>query len=58
MATETLQSERIHHYLRPKKAFPNVWCAGCGNGIVMGALIRAIDQLGLDKDKVVVVSGI
>ena len=58
MATETLHSERIHHYLRPKKAFPNVWCAGCGNGIVMGALIRAIDQLELDKDKVVVVSGI
>ena len=58
MVTETLQSERIHHYLRPKKSFPNVWCAGCGNGIVMGALIRAIDHLKLDKDNVVVVSGI
>jgi len=48
----------MHHYLRPKKKFPNVWCAGCGNGIVMGALIRAIDTLKYDKDEVVVVSGI
>ncbi len=51
-------SEITHEYLRPKKKFPNVWCAGCGNGIVMGALIRAIHNLGLDKDEVAVVSGI
>jgi 2-oxoglutarate ferredoxin oxidoreductase subunit beta len=51
-------SDVTHHYLRPKKRFPNVWCAGCGNGIVMGALIRSIDKLGLDKDDVAVVSGI
>ena len=29
-----------------------------GNGVVMGALIRAIDSLGLSKDEVVLVSGI
>lgn len=51
-------SEITHEYLRPKKKFPNVWCAGCGNGIVMGALIRAIHNLGLDKDELAVVSGI
>jgi 2-oxoglutarate ferredoxin oxidoreductase subunit beta len=51
-------SEITHEYLRPKKKFPNVWCAGCGNGIVMGALIRAIHKCGLDKDNVAVVSGI
>ncbi len=51
-------SDATHHYLRPKKKFPNVWCAGCGNGIVMGALIRAIDKLELHKDDVAVVSGI
>jgi 2-oxoglutarate/2-oxoacid ferredoxin oxidoreductase subunit beta len=45
-------------YLRPTKKFPNVWCAGCGIGIVMGALIRAIDRMGLDKDEVALVSGI
>ena len=49
----------IHlHYLRPKKKFPSVWCAGCGNGVVMGAIIRAIDRLGLSKDEVILVSGI
>jgi 2-oxoglutarate ferredoxin oxidoreductase subunit beta len=52
------ESDVTHKYLRPKKKFPNVWCAGCGNGIVMGALIRAIDRLGLDKDEVIVASGI
>jgi 2-oxoglutarate/2-oxoacid ferredoxin oxidoreductase subunit beta len=47
-----------YKYLRPTKRFPNVWCAGCGIGIVMGALIRAIDRIGLDKDDVALVSGI
>lgn len=45
-------------YLRSTKKFPNVWCAGCGIGIVMGALIRAIDRIGLEKDDVALVSGI
>ena len=58
MTVQHLNSEITHEYLRPKKKFPNVWCAGCGNGIVMGALIRAIDKLSLNKDNVVVVSGI
>jgi 2-oxoglutarate ferredoxin oxidoreductase subunit beta len=45
-------------YLRPTKKFPNVWCSGCGIGVVMGALIRAIDKIGLPKDDVALVSGI
>jgi len=48
----------IHKYLRHDKKFPHVWCPGCGNGIVLGALIRAIDKLALHKDDVVLVSGI
>ncbi len=51
-------SNITHKYLRPKKSFPNVWCPGCGIGIAMGALIRAIDALELNKDDVAVVSGI
>jgi 2-oxoglutarate ferredoxin oxidoreductase subunit beta len=35
-----------------------MWCSGCGNGIVLGALIRAIDRLQLSKDEIVLVSGI
>jgi 2-oxoglutarate ferredoxin oxidoreductase subunit beta len=45
-------------YLRPTKKFPNVWCSGCGIGIVMSALIRAVDHIGLIKDEVAVISGI
>jgi len=47
-----------YSYLRQTKRFPNVWCSGCGIGIVMGALIRAVDRMGLSKDEVAVVSGI
>ncbi|MBE3066648.1 MAG: 2-oxoacid:ferredoxin oxidoreductase subunit beta, partial [Chloroflexi bacterium] len=50
--SETLQK------LRKNKKFPTIWCSGCGIGIVMGALIRAIDHLGLDNDKVALVAGI
>lgn len=47
-----------HDYLRHDKKFPHVWCPGCGNGIVLGALIRAIRKLSLDKNEVVLTSGI
>jgi 2-oxoglutarate ferredoxin oxidoreductase subunit beta len=49
---------RVYEYLRHDKKFPGVWCAGCGIGIVMGAFVRAIDDLGLDKNQVAIVSGI
>lgn len=48
----------IHKYLRHDKKFPHVWCPGCGNGILLGALIRAIDRTGYEKDDIVLVSGI
>ncbi len=57
-AAEKQKSDVILQYLRPRKKFPSVWCAGCGNGIVMGALIRAVDRLAIPKDNVVMVSGI
>ncbi len=52
------KSDVIHQYLRPKKAFPNVWCPGCGIGIVMGSLVRAIDKLQIARDDITLVSGI
>ena len=48
----------IYNYLRTDKKFPPIWCPGCGHGIVMGCMLRAIDSIGLDKNKVAVVSGI
>lgn len=48
----------IHKYLRHDKKFPHVWCPGCGIGIMLGALVRAIDQSGFTKDEIVLISGI
>lgn len=50
-------SEVVRKYLRADM-MPTIWCPGCGHGIIMGAVIRAIDQLGLDQNKTVIVSGI
>lgn len=44
-------------YLRLEK-MPHIWCSGCGNGIALQSILRAIDSLNLDKDKIVMVSGI
>jgi len=46
-----------NQYLRTQR-MPHIWCPGCGNGIVLKAMLRAIDRLGLNKDEVVMVSGI
>lgn len=55
----TADITRIRHkYLRHDKKFPHVWCPGCGIGIVLGSLIRGIDRLGLDKNDLVLASGI
>jgi 2-oxoglutarate ferredoxin oxidoreductase subunit beta len=48
----------IYKYLRHDKKFPHVWCPGCGIGILLGGLIRAIDRVGFEKDEVVLISGI
>jgi 2-oxoglutarate ferredoxin oxidoreductase subunit beta len=52
------KSDVTHQYLRPGMEFPNVWCAGCGIGIVLGAFVRAIDRLQIPKDEIALVSGI
>ncbi len=44
-------------YMRPGK-LPHIWCPGCAHGIVMKSIIRAIDRVGLEKDRTVIVSGI
>jgi 2-oxoglutarate ferredoxin oxidoreductase subunit beta len=48
----------IHDYLRSTKVFPHIWCPGCGIGVLLGALIRAIDSDGYGKDDIVLISGI
>jgi len=43
--------------IRPGK-LPHIWCPGCGHGIVMKGLIRAMDTCGLEKNNTAIVSGI
>lgn len=47
----------IDKYFRPGR-LPHIWCPGCGNGITTGAIVKAVDKLGLEKDEVAVISGI
>ena len=44
-------------YLRPEM-MPHILCPGCGHGIVLKAILRAIHGLALRRDRVVFVSGI
>ena len=44
-------------YLRVDK-MPTLWCWGCGDGIILKAVVRAIDKLGWNMDDVCLVSGI
>jgi len=37
---------------------PHIWCEGCGNGIILNCFAKALSELNLDPNKVVVVSGI
>ena len=48
----------VHEYLRWRKSFPTVWCPGCGDGTIMNAIVRAIQELKIPKDDVAMVSGI
>lgn len=48
---------RFEDYLLEER-LPLFWCSGCGNGIVLGAVLRAFAKLELDKKNTVVVTGI
>jgi 2-oxoglutarate ferredoxin oxidoreductase subunit beta len=47
----------IRQYLRPGLT-QTTFCAGCGHGLILGALLRALDAEKLDFDQTVFVSGI
>ncbi len=44
-------------YLRKEK-MPHIWCAGCGHGMIVKSIIRAIDKLGWKNNEIALVSGI
>jgi 2-oxoglutarate ferredoxin oxidoreductase subunit beta len=47
----------LRKYMRPEVT-RTTFCPGCGNGIITQSLLRAIDELGMDMDDFVFVSGI
>ena len=50
-------STLVYKYMRPEH-LPHIWCPGCGNGIIMRDVAQAIENLGLSRNKTVIVSGI
>ena len=44
-------------YLRVDK-MPTLWCWGCGDGVILKSVVRAIEKVGWNMDDVCVVSGI
>jgi 2-oxoglutarate ferredoxin oxidoreductase subunit beta len=47
----------VKDYIR-ERFFPHMWCPGCGHGVVLNCLLRAVESLGLSKNEIVMVSGI
>jgi 2-oxoglutarate/2-oxoacid ferredoxin oxidoreductase subunit beta len=52
-----MPSKLIHDNFRMER-LPHIWCPGCGHGIIMRAVVQAIENLKLDKEKVCIISGI
>ena len=49
---------RVYEQHFRQNRLPHLWCPGCGNGIVMKAIVETIVKKNLDPDKTVIVSGI
>ena len=47
----------VKDYIR-ERFFPHMWCPGCGHGIVLNGLVRAVEELAINKNELVIVSGI
>jgi 2-oxoglutarate ferredoxin oxidoreductase subunit beta len=52
-----MTTQTTRKYLR-ERFMPHIWCAGCGHGTVLNALIRAFEALGMSRNEIVMVSGI
>ena len=48
---------KLDKYLRLDQ-FPHFACSGCGHGIALAAMVRAIDKLGLDQNTTIMVCAI
>lgn len=57
MTEQSMRSFEIRDYLR-LELMPHFMCPGCGHGIALRALLWAVYELEIEKDKLAVVSGI
>ena len=58
MTEKSLELEHPYERFLRKERMPHIWCEGCGNGIILNCFVRALDELNIDLNNVVVVSGI
>jgi 2-oxoglutarate/2-oxoacid ferredoxin oxidoreductase subunit beta len=53
---------KVQHHLNDdvirSERLPNIWCPGCGIGIVVGAYVRAIQKSTIPRDRQISISGI
>jgi len=47
----------VEKYLRTDR-IPHIWCPGCGIGTTVNCFARAIDECGIEMDRLAIVSGI
>ena len=57
MIIDSASAFDVREYLREDR-MPHFLCPGCGHGIALRALLWALHELQIDKDKLAVVSGI
>jgi 2-oxoglutarate ferredoxin oxidoreductase subunit beta len=59
--TEEVLEEALSHpteeFLR-KDRLPHIWCPGCGIGVTTTAFVQALSEVGVERDRLCVVSGI
>lgn len=52
-----MPAPEVFNWLRTR-FFPHIWCPGCGHGIIMHSLLRALVNLEKNKSQTVISSGI
>lgn len=52
-----MPSKTIENNFRVNR-LPHIWCPGCGHGILMHSIAKAIEELEIEKDDICIVSGI
>ena len=52
-----MPNQEVFNWLRTR-FFPHIWCPGCGHGIIMHSLLRALVDLKKKKSETVIASGI